>query len=81
MPKAKLTKRFSVTLPQEIRKKLHLQPGDTLIFMLENNKAYFFNAGKERKTPPNYNPEKSSQYVLELRQRWKEQEKQWGLQK
>ena len=79
MPKTKVSKKFSITIPKDIRKNLNIKPGDILVFMKEGNKAYFFNAGIPK--PKENNEEKSAQYVAKLRQQWDLQEKKLGLEK
>lgn len=79
MPKTKVTKKFSITIPKDIRKSLSIKPGDVLVFMKEGNKAYFFNTGAPR--PKDAAEEKSAEYVAKLRQQWTLQEKRLGLEK
>ncbi len=79
MPKTKVNKKFSVTIPKEIRKTLNIKPGDILIFMKEGNKAYFINGGTPK--PKDTELESSTQYAAKLRQQWNLQEKKLGLEK
>lgn len=79
MPKTKVTKKFSITIPKDIRKTLNIKPGDILVFMKESNKAYFFNAGTPK--PKSAETEKSAQYVAKLREQWNMQERRLGLEK
>jgi len=37
---SKVTIRFQVTVPEEVRKKLKVKDGDTLVFVEENKKIY-----------------------------------------
>ena len=37
---SKVTVRFQVTVPEEVRKKLKVKEGDTLVFVEENKKVY-----------------------------------------
>ena len=79
MPKTKVTKKFSVTIPKEIRQALNIKPGHVLVFMKEGNKAYFCNAGTPQLRNNNSEKITSSQYAIELREQWKKQEKKLGL--
>ncbi len=79
MPKTKVTKKFTVTIPKEIRKTLNIKPGDVLVFMKEGNKAYFINGGTPK--PKDVESENSTQYAAKLRQQWDLQEKRLGLEK
>jgi len=37
---SKVTVRYQVTVPEEVRKRLKLEEGDTLVFVEENKKIY-----------------------------------------
>jgi len=37
---SKVTVRFQVTVPEEVRKKLKVKEGDTLVFVEENKRVY-----------------------------------------
>ena len=37
---SKVTIRFQVTVPEEVRKRLKVKEGDTLVFVEENKKVY-----------------------------------------
>ncbi len=37
---SKVTVRFQVTVPEEVRKKLKVKEGDNLVFVEENKKVY-----------------------------------------
>jgi len=37
---SKVTVRFQVTVPEEVRKKLKVKEGDSLVFVEENEKVY-----------------------------------------
>ena len=37
---SKVTVRFQVTVPEEVRKKLKIKEGDTLVFVEENKKKF-----------------------------------------
>jgi len=37
---SKVTVRYQVTVPEEVRKKLKVKEGDTLVFVEENKKIY-----------------------------------------
>ncbi len=37
---SKVTVRFQVTVPEEVRKKLNVKEGDSLVFVEENKKVY-----------------------------------------
>ena len=38
---AKITVRFQVTVPEEVRKKLKIKEGDSLVFVEDNKRVYF----------------------------------------
>lgn len=40
MGSSKVTIRFTVTIPEEIRKKLQIKEGDTLVFIEDGDKIY-----------------------------------------
>lgn len=44
MELAKVTTRGQITIPVEIRKKLHLKPGDKVLFIEEDGKITFTNS-------------------------------------
>jgi len=37
--KSRLSSKGQVTIPSEVREKLHLEPGDTVIYEIEENRA------------------------------------------
>jgi AbrB family looped-hinge helix DNA binding protein len=79
MPKTKVSKKFSITIPKDIRRTLNIKPGDILVFMKESNKAYFINSGSPK--PKDTTEEKSAEYASKLREHWSIQEKKLGLEK
>ena len=51
MELAKLTSRCQLTLPREIRQKLGVKEGDTVVFIEENGRIFIENAEKLKFAP------------------------------